>query len=120
MNDRAAIKALHAMGQEHRLTLFRLLMRHMPEGLSAGQIAAELGLAPSALSFHLSQLQDAGLIGSRREGRRVIYAADLDGFRGLLAYLADDCCQGRPELCGGLAPLSRPPVKPTAEDLESA
>jgi DNA-binding transcriptional ArsR family regulator len=106
MDDRDAIGALHALGQEHRLGLFRLLIRHLPEGLAAGEIAAGLGLAPSALSFHLSQLQDAGLIRCRRDGRRLIYAADLAGFRGLLAYLTDDCCQGRPELCGGFAASS--------------
>ena len=74
-----------------------------PDGLSAGDIAEELSLAPSSLSFHLSHLERASLIHSRRDQRRIIYAADLDGMGRLLSFLTEDCCGGHPELCAPLA-----------------
>ncbi len=33
-------------------------------------------------------------------GRYVRYAVHFDGMRKLLTYLTEDCCRGRPELCG--------------------
>jgi DNA-binding transcriptional ArsR family regulator len=65
--------------------------------------ACSAAATPSSLSFHLGLLERAGLIRSRRESRHVIYAPDIEGTRRLLSYLTDDCCEGRPELCGGLA-----------------
>jgi len=97
-----AITALSALAQEHRLRAFRHLVQAGPDGLAAGEIAERLGLAPAAVSFHLSQLFHAGLVLSQRQGRRVIYSANFESMRGLLAFLTEDCCDGRPEICGGL------------------
>jgi ArsR family transcriptional regulator, arsenate/arsenite/antimonite-responsive transcriptional repressor len=110
MDERLAIEALAGLAQEHRLRVFRLLVREGPGGLPAGQIAERLGIPASTLSSHLAQLERAGLLRSRREQRRIIYAVDLDGIRRLLAFLIEDCCQGRPELCGyaGIAAASAP------------
>ena len=36
-----------------------------------------------------------------RRGRFIRYAVDVESMRRLLTYLTEDCCQGRPELCGG-------------------
>lgn len=99
MDEKIAIEVLAGLAQEHRLRVFRLLVREGPGGLPAGQIAERLGLAPSTLSAHLAQLERAGLLRSRRDQRRIIYAVDHDGIRRLLAFLIEDCCQGRPELC---------------------
>ena len=99
MEGRIAIEVLAGLAQEHRLRVFRLLMREGPDGLPAGQIAQRLDIPPSTLSAHLAQLERAGLLSSRRDQRRIIYAVDLDGIRRLLAFLIEDCCQGRPELC---------------------
>ena len=108
MDDQAAIKALGALAQEHRLSLFRLLVRKLPDGLAAGEISTELGLSPSALSFHLAQLRQSGLICHRRDGRRLVYRADIQGMRQLMDFLTADCCHGRPELCGPSAlPMDR-------------
>ena len=68
--------------------------------MAAGEIAAELGVGASTLSAHLAQLERAGLIKSRRDSRRIIYSVDRDGTQGLVSFLVDDCCGGRPELCG--------------------
>jgi DNA-binding transcriptional ArsR family regulator len=98
-----AIDAFAALAHQQRLTVFRMLVRIGPNGLSAGEIAMRLETPPSSLSFHLTQLERAGLICSRRESRHVIYAADIDGTRRVISYLTEDCCQGRPEICGDLA-----------------
>ncbi len=107
MTDANALAALSALAHEHRLQVFRLLVRHSPEGLAAGDIAAHLQLPPSSLSFHLGSLERAGLIASRREQRHIIYTANLGGMRGLLSFLTEDCCDGRPEVCAELVPARR-------------
>lgn len=100
----AAVKRLSALAQDNRLAVFRLLVKAGPEGLAAGEIARALGITPNTLSAQLTILSNAGLAVSRREGRSIVYSADFDGISGLLVYLMDDCCQGRPEVC---APLTQ-------------
>jgi ArsR family transcriptional regulator len=80
------------------------LVRAGSEGVAAGDVARELGVAPNTLSAHLSVLANAGLVTSRRESRSIIYAADYAGMSDLLAFLVEDCCQGRAEVC---APVGR-------------
>jgi len=94
-----ATAALSALAHESRLRAFRLLVRAGTEGIPAGEIAAQLGVAPPTLSFHLAHLVRAGLIDSRREGRSVLYALRVEGIRELVGFITQDCCQGRPELC---------------------
>ena len=103
MKTSSAIDALGALAQETRLSVFRLLVRAGREGVSAGRIAEAVDAIPSTLSHHLALLERAGLVTSRRQGRMLIYAADYLGTRALLAFLTEDCCAGRPELCSGLA-----------------
>lgn len=94
MESTFAVRALAALAQEHRLAAFRLLVEAGPEGLSAGQIAARLGLPPSSLSFHLAQLDHAGLVGQRRAGRSIFYSASFATMNALMAYLTENCCAG--------------------------
>jgi DNA-binding transcriptional ArsR family regulator len=94
-----AVASLSALAHEHRLAVFRLLVRAGAEGQPAGQIAAELGLPPSSLSFHLAALERAGLVAASRAGRFVHYRIEPAAIRALLGYLTEDCCAGRPELC---------------------
>jgi DNA-binding transcriptional ArsR family regulator len=101
-----AVEALSALAHGHRLTVFRLLVRAGANGLPAGEIAREVGVLPNTLSTHLTILGHAGLVISRREGRSIIYSADYDGMRGLLAFLIADCCAGRPEICAPLTNLA--------------
>ncbi|MCR9220538.1 MAG: metalloregulator ArsR/SmtB family transcription factor [Alphaproteobacteria bacterium] len=98
--DAAALERLGALGHETRLAAVRLLVARAPEALPAGRIAVALGVRENALSPHLDRLVRAGLIARRRAGREILYAADLEGVSGLLAFLLEDCCGGRPELCG--------------------
>lgn len=97
--------AFAALGQGTRLELLRVLLEAGPTGLAAGEVAARLGVPPSTLSFHLRALDQAGLIAATRQGRSLIYAARIARLRGLLAFLADACCGGRPDRCGDLGRL---------------
>jgi arsenate reductase len=97
-----AAAAFTALGQGTRLDLMRALLEAGPSGLAAGDIAQRLGVPPSTLSFHLRALEGAGLIAATRQGRSLIYAAQVARLRALLGFLAEACCDGRPELCGDL------------------
>lgn len=100
MESKDAVTALAALAHDTRLALFRMLARAGDEGISAGNIAEALEIAASTLSHHLSQLEQARLITARRESRHIFYAIAVDNVRALLGYLTDECCAGRPELCG--------------------
>jgi ArsR family transcriptional regulator, arsenate/arsenite/antimonite-responsive transcriptional repressor len=102
MDEPQATRALGALAQPTRLAVFRLLVREGPEGLPAGEVAARLGVQPATLSFHLAQLERAGLLVARRRSRQIIYAADFRAMRRLVGFLLDDCCHGHPEVCAGL------------------
>jgi DNA-binding transcriptional ArsR family regulator len=94
MNSPAAVGALGALAQEHRLALFRLLVQTGDEGMAAGAIADAIGVPNSSLSFHLAHLTRAGLIRQRRHGRSLIYTADYAAMNALVGYLMDNCCAG--------------------------
>jgi len=99
MKTEQVVAALGALAQDTRLAIFRALVRaHSPRdgkgGLAAGDIGEALGVAPATLSFHLKELAHAGLVSARREGRSIVYKADLDAMRGLTAFLLKDCCRG--------------------------
>jgi DNA-binding transcriptional ArsR family regulator len=100
MKERDAVTCLAALAHEHRLRIFRLLVKEGPSGMPAGEIAQRVGLSPTNMSFHLKELDRAGLLRATRRGRQVLYAVHVDGMRRLLTYLTEECCQGRPELCG--------------------
>ena len=102
MEITAAVGALSALAQESRLKVFRLLVRSGPSGLAAGDIAKRLHVPCNTMSAHLAVLSRAKLVSSRKEGRSVIYAVDLDGTRELLSFLLEDCCRGKPHLCAPL------------------
>ena len=104
----SAVEIFAALAQESRLTALRLLIERGPDGLPAGVIADRLGLPTSTTSFHLSALERAGLVLSTRHGRQMIYAVRFVALRGVLAFLTESCCAGRPELCGDLARLLPP------------
>jgi DNA-binding transcriptional ArsR family regulator len=94
-----AVAALAALAQDNRLDVFRLLVRAGPEGAAAGDVAAELKLAPNTLTFHFDRLRTSGLVTVRREGRSMIYAARYETMNALLAFLTENCCEGAPGKC---------------------
>lgn len=94
-----ALAALAALGQPTRLEIFRLLMRREPRGLAAGAIAQLIGCPHNTLSSHLAILARCGLVRGTRDGRSIVYRADVEGMRALVAFLVTDCCDGHPQLC---------------------
>ena len=99
METEVSILALAALAQSTRLEAFRLLVRHEPAGLPAGEISNHLAIPANTLSSHLGVLTRAGLIRSERRSRSIIYRADLDRLRDLVLFLLKDCCGGRADLC---------------------
>jgi ArsR family transcriptional regulator len=117
MQTKLTLSALTALGHETRLTVFRLLVQQGPAGLPAGEIALRLGVPAPTLSFHLKELERGQLVRSTRQQRQIIYAADYAGTRALLDFLMQDCCQGRPEICGvvGAGACEKSPSKEAAD-----
>ena len=109
MDAPTAIGRLGALSQEHRLAVFRLLVQAGSGGLSAGAIADALGVPNSSLSFHLAQLNRAGLITQERQQRSLIYRADYAAMNDLLGYLMENCCAGAE--CDADAPCHTPERK---------
>lgn len=93
MHSDQAVLALSAIAHEGRLAIFRLLVQSVNE-VAAGEIAQQLVIPSSTLSFHLKTLQQAGLVSARQEGRFLYYSPAREAFADLLAYLTDNCCGG--------------------------
>lgn len=107
MEIKDAVSSLSALAHEGRLAIFRLLVRAGDEGVTAGDIARQVGALPNTLSANLNVLAHAGLVVSRRDGRSIIYNARYDRMRDLLGFLIEDCCNGAPEICAPLADMTR-------------
>ena len=110
METEHAILGLAALAQPTRLDAFRLLVRHEPNGMAAGDIADTLAVPANTMSAHLGVLSRAGLITSKRVSRSIIYRVDLGRISNLVLFLLKDCCEGRADLCqpllAQLAPCS--------------
>ncbi|MES2326218.1 MAG: metalloregulator ArsR/SmtB family transcription factor [Pseudomonadota bacterium] len=113
MNAADAIGSLSALAQEHRLTLFRLLVQAGESGMPAGAIAEALGVPNSSLSFHLAQLRAAGLVVQERQHRSLIYRANYPAMNALVGYLMENCC-------GGAECASDAACEPKAQERKSA
>ena len=98
MEIKDTVAALAALAQEHRLQAFRFLVQRGPDGAAAGAIADHLNIPPSSLSFHLAQLERAGLVLRVRQGRSLIYSADFAAMGALVGYLTENCCGNR-DIC---------------------
>ena len=94
MDSNLVVRALGALAHESRLAIFRALVVAGPEGMPAGEIAQQLGLSPSGLSFPLKDLSHAGLVNSEQKGRFIFYSANFDAMNALLGFLTENCCAG--------------------------
>lgn len=99
MDIKEAINGFSALAQETRLAAFRLLVRHEPDGLPAGEIARLLDVPHNTMSAHLAVLARAHLVMSERQSRSIIYRANLGHIQQVVRFLVCDCCDGRPEVC---------------------
>ncbi len=118
MKEQSALVALSALGHESRLSVFRVLQEAGPDGLPAGEIAQELGVAPNALSFHLAQLRDAGLVSNKRNGRQIVYAADYAGMQRLIDFMNENCCQQSAKKCSPKC-APKPSRRPTSRSADA-
>jgi DNA-binding transcriptional ArsR family regulator len=105
MNEETALDAFAALSHPVRLAVFRRLAREAPDGVTAGRLATLAGAAPSSMTAHLGKLVAAGLVTRERRSREIWYALDMTAARDLVGFLTEDCCGGRPELCGARAPV---------------
>jgi protein-tyrosine-phosphatase/DNA-binding transcriptional ArsR family regulator len=105
MEPQQAASMLAALAQETRLEVLRLLFTRGASGMAAGEIAGQLAIPASTLSFHLTAMEREGLLVGTRQGRRIVYAVRLIGMRDLLGFLTETCCAGQPGLCGDIAGL---------------
>jgi ArsR family transcriptional regulator, arsenate/arsenite/antimonite-responsive transcriptional repressor len=99
MNERQALIAFGALSQETRLSILRLLVVAGPDGIAAGAIAEQVEVSASNVSFHLKELERAALVRARRSSRSIVYSAEFEVLSGLIRFLMEDCCSGRPEIC---------------------
>ena len=100
MDTTSAMLGFAALSQGTRLDVFRLLVANEPNGLPAGEIARRLTVPHNTLSSHLGVLTRAGLATAERRSRSIIYRANLERAREVVVFLLQDCCGGRPEICG--------------------
>lgn len=87
------------MSQETRLRILRMLVVAGPDGMAAGAVAERAEVSASNVSFHLKELERAGLASARRDSRSIIYTAEFEALSGLIRFLMEDCCSARPEIC---------------------
>ena len=112
MESEETILALAALAQSTRLEVFRLLVKHEPEGLAAGDIAQTLAVPQNTMSSHLAVLLRAGLVSAQRFSRSIVYRADLAQFQAVVLFMLKDCCDGRPEICAPLIESLTPCCQP--------
>ena len=96
-----AANRLAELGNSTRLSIFRLLVKAGPDGLSVGEIQNLLDIPGSTLSHHIRRLMNVGLVVQRRESRTLYCTAKMSALRELLDYLVSECCTGNvtmPEL----------------------
>ena len=103
LDEPQALDAFAALSQATRLQMVRALVVAGPDGMAAGAVGDAVGASSSSASFHLANLERAGLVQSRRESRSIIYSANYGGLSGLVEFLMRDCCQGHPEICAPAA-----------------
>lgn len=90
IND--ALLAFSSLSQETRLRTFKLLVEYGEAGCAATILSDKLGVPQNTLSFHLSHLNNAGLARPKREGRNIIYYAELAHIEELMGFMAENCC----------------------------
>lgn len=95
MEKKDVIRSLAALAHGLRLQVFRALVVAGPRGMTPSVMAEGLGIAPTALSFHLKELMNAGLVTQERQGRNLVYRGAFEHMNALLGYLTANCCQGQ-------------------------
>jgi DNA-binding transcriptional ArsR family regulator len=111
MDQRQALSSFAALSQETRLGIMRMLVIAGHDGLAAGAIAEKAGISASNVSFHLKELERAGLVAAKRDSRSIVYSASYEALGSLVRFLMEDCCSGHPEVC--MPALAAPCCQPS-------
>jgi len=80
------------------MKIVRRLVRAGERGMASGALAEALGVSPAGMSFHLGQLEQAGIVRSERQSRSIVYRADYEALGGLIRFLTEDCCSDNPRI----------------------
>lgn len=107
-----ALACLNALAQEHRLTLFRLLVQAGDQGLAVGELATATGLAGATLTNHLHVLRRAGMVSDERRGRVIQCRANYPQMNHLLGFLTENCCAGSADTACAPATNCKPSRNP--------
>ena len=99
MESKTAANIFETLSSEVRLDLFRLLVKNAPQGLVAGEIARQLDIPSTNLSFHLKAVVHSGLVTVEKEGRFMRYKASIPLMLEVIAYLTSECCSANPGEC---------------------
>jgi ArsR family transcriptional regulator, arsenate/arsenite/antimonite-responsive transcriptional repressor len=118
MEQDESVAVFAALAQPTRLDAFRLLVRHEPDGLPAGEVARQLQVPQNTMSVHLGILSRAGLVSFERRSRSVVYRASIDRVREIASFLVRDCCGGSAELCAPLIAEFTPCCTPMEESVD--
>ncbi len=98
LNETQVIAMLSALSQETRLRIVRYLVSCGEDGASAGDIGRQVDATSSRASFHLSALENAGVISSERQSRKIVYRANFQHIGSLISFLLNDCCENHPDI----------------------
>src|SRR5271167_3161093 len=99
MKSKDVIESLAALAQESRLAIFRMLVKRGPEGYTPTELGERLNVSSPTLSFHLKELQRAGLVDVRRDGRFLHYRPNFTHMNQLIGYLTENCCVLADQVC---------------------
>lgn len=99
MDAKQAASFFETLSSDVRLDIFRVLVKFAPDGLVAGDIAKELDIPATNLSFHLKAIMYSGLVSQEKEGRYVRYRANIPMMLEIVKFLTSECCSGHPEAC---------------------
>lgn len=79
------IAVLSALAQPTRYRCVAMLVEK--GACSAGDLASGLGVPANTMSSHLTILTNAGLVSSNRDGRHVVYRANVESVTDLIDAL---------------------------------
>ncbi|MHA3913308.1 ArsR/SmtB family transcription factor [Halovulum sp. GXIMD14793] len=100
IHEDTVLKMMQALSDGTRLQIVRFLVQKLPEGASAGEIAAFVNASSSRASFHLSTLEQAQLVTSKKKSRHVVYTLNSEQMGELVSFLLNDCCANHPDIIG--------------------
>lgn len=98
MNIEKTVKILNALGHEFRLKIIKQLVVVGKDGLCPCHLVENLKTTNANLSFHLKELENAGLVSKEKKGKYIHYRANCKMIKKLGDYLIEGCCEYNPHL----------------------